>query len=88
MADLPAWTDCVSDRVMNAQVIAQELVDADGVRTPREQQLLDELYGTQEYITEVDDEIDFTLRAIRKGRVAVSQRARLMAHNGEDQDVA
>jgi hypothetical protein len=68
MAQLPAWTDDVSDHVMNAQVIAKEMVAADGVVTPNEQRLLDALYEAQERITEVDREISATLTILRSGK--------------------
>lgn len=68
VAQLPNWTDEVSDLVMDAQVIAQRAVDADGVRTPDEQALIDTLYVTQERITRVHDEINVVTSTLRSGQ--------------------
>lgn len=57
MSERIAWTDEVSDHVMDAQVIAMRAVREDGVVTPTEQRLLASLRAAQETITAVDREL-------------------------------
>jgi hypothetical protein len=76
MAQLPNWTDDVSDLVMDAQVIAMRAVDADGERTADEQKLLDALYATQERIMVVHGEINAVTSTLRSGRMPRRLRAR------------
>lgn len=80
MAQLPNWTDEVSDLVMDAQVIAMRAVKADGVVTEDEQALLDSLKAAQTRITVVHDEINAVTTVLRNGRMP---RRMLAAMNDE-----